>query len=238
MYQICICDDEPVFSEKIRKAVETFFSHNTGMSICSYTDPELLWQECPNAQLYLLDVMMPGLTGLEFAGRLRACGSRASIIFISSLNDPVFDSFQYQPLRYIRKEYLDRELPAALQAFMELQEEGNCTFCLVINGKEVFIPLLSLLYCESRGHYVTFYCKHGEYEVRGKLADYEKKLKKHHIVQPNKSFLVNMRYISLFSNQSILMENGTVVTVTRTYKEDFKMAFMKYQRNYHYDNTI
>lgn len=238
MYRICICEDEPVILNRIRKKVEKYFADRNDVTFITYTDSEQLWSEQPEAQLYLFDVMMPGITGLELAGKLRFIGSNASIIFISSFNEPVFDSFQYQPLRYIRKEYLDDELPSALQAFMELQADANHSFPLITNGIEVLIPNSSFLYCESKGHYITFHCKNREYEVRGKLSDYKRIIKNNSIVQPNKSFLVNMRYISLFSCGKIIMENGFVIPVTRTFLEEFKTVFMKYQRNYHYDNTI
>ena len=238
MYQICICDDEALFLDRIQKETRDYFSDRDDIEIITYDSSKLFREDKPEAQLYLLDVMMPGMTGLQLAGELRNSGSKAAIVFISSMSDPVFDSFQYQPLRYVRKEYLHQELHKALQAFMDLQTDAGHSFPLMINGSDILIPVSAFLYAESNGHYITFHCKEREYEVRGRLSDYSDSFGKLHVVQPCKSFLVNMRYISLFTNGEILLENGLSIPVSRAYKDAFKSAFMKYQRNYHYDSTI
>ena len=181
---------------------------------------------------------MPEISGMEIAQKIRDLDQKCSIIFISSLYEPVFDSFRYTPLRYIRKEYLEEELPAALSAFGEIQQRSCRTIPVMQNGLEISISLSSLRYCESDAHYVIFHCIQKEYRIRGKLSDYYAELLPHGFARPNKSFIVNLFYISVLTNQNILLDNGTLISVSRAFKETFKTSFLQYQRNFHNDDTV
>lgn len=238
MYRICVCDDDPIFLSHFKDMTDKFFSDRISVQISTFSAPEELMNSDTVYDLYFLDIYMPGITGFEIARKLREGNLHVAIIFISSLTEPVFESFQYHPLRYIRKELLDQELPEALQTFHLLYEDKINSFSLTVNGIQKFILFSDLLYCETKGHYILFHCKDNEYQIRGKLSDYFSDQKHYFLAQPSKSFLVNMTHISFFSNQRIVMEDGTILSVTRNYKESFAAAFMKYQRIYHYDNTL
>ena len=59
-------------------------------------------------QIYLLDIEMPGINGLETAKQIREIDKRAIIIFVTAYSDYVFSSFEVQPFRFINKP-VDRE---------------------------------------------------------------------------------------------------------------------------------
>ena len=238
MYKICICDDESIFLDKINEIVKVFFSGKSDIHVLTFSDSAKFADNIPQAELYLLDVKMPEISGMEIAQKIRDLDQKCSIIFISSLYEPVFDSFRYTPLRYIRKEYLEEELPAALSAFWEIQQRSRRTIPVMQNGLEISISLSSLRYCESDAHYVIFHCIQKEYRVRGKLSDYYAELLPHGFSRPNKSFIVNLFYISVLTNQNILLDNGTLISVSRAFKETFKTSFLRYQRNFHNDDTV
>ena len=238
MYRICICDDEAIFLDKIHRITQNFFDAKVDADILTFSNSSIFADNIPYAELYLLDVKMPEVSGMELARKIRSMDSKCSIIFISGLYEPVFASFQYSPFRYIRKEYLDEELPAALSAFWEMNQRVNRVISVTSNGIEVTVPLSSLRLCESNAHYVMFHSTQKEYKIRGTLSDYSAELLAHGFAQPNKSFLVNLSYISVFTSQHIIMDNGTLISISRTYKETFKNAFLKYQRNFHNDYTV
>ena len=238
MYKICICDDESIFLDKINEFVKVFFSGKSDIHVLTFSDSAKFADNIPQAELYLLDVKMPEISGMELAQKIRDLDQKCSIIFISSLYEPVFDSFRYTPLRYIRREYLEEELPAALSAFGEIQQRSCRTIPVMQNGLEISISLSSLRYCESDAHYVVFHCLQKEYRIRGKLSDYSAELLPYGFARPNKSFIVNLFYISVLTNQNILLDNGTLISVSRAYKETFKTSFLRYQRNFHNDDIV
>ena len=119
MIRIVICDDEELFTNRIEKYTRDFFDrHNIKVAIKCFNDSTSLISDIQNqTNLFLLDVMMPGNSGLELASVIRDVQPDAYIIFISNMEDAVFTSFKYAPLRFIRKEFIDEELSEALNAF-------------------------------------------------------------------------------------------------------------------------
>ena len=124
------------------KLWRSFFSGKSDIHILTFSDSVKFADNIPHADLYLLDVKMPEVSGMDLAQKIRSMDLKCSIIFISSLYEPVFDSFRYTPLRYIRKEYLEEELPSALSSFLEMKQRTCRTLPVVQNGLEIFISLL------------------------------------------------------------------------------------------------
>lgn len=122
MIRIAVCDDEVIFVRCLRDMVEALFEKQGMEFQCFvYTSaPELIRAHRKEEfQLLFLDIDMPEMSGMELVAEIRAMNSAAALIFVSSHSDFVFESFQFQPFRFLRKEWLAEELPDAVKAYCE-----------------------------------------------------------------------------------------------------------------------
>ena len=106
MIRIAVCDDEVIFVRCLRDMVEALFEKQGMEFQCFvYTNaPELIQAHRKEEfQLLFLDIDMPEMSGMELAAEIRAMNSAAALIFVSSHSDFVFESFQFQPFRFLRK---------------------------------------------------------------------------------------------------------------------------------------
>ena len=124
MYRIVICDDEIFFCNHIEKLLRKYTeSLADDMDIQIYTSSDAFLEDIgKSADLYFLDIKMPGNSGLELANVIRSISPDSVIIFVSSLQDAVYESIQYSPFRFIRKEYLETELKEAMDAFFAIRK--------------------------------------------------------------------------------------------------------------------
>ena len=175
MIRIVICDDEEIFTNKIQQSVRAFFSRrNINVAIKCFNESTSLISDIQNqTNLFLLDVMMPGNSGLELASVIRDVHPDAYIIFISNMEDAVFSSFKYAPLRFIRKEFIDEELPEALSAFASEFDSPENVINVYSDKKNIVLPIKSITFVESDKHYIHIYTHSDEYSIRGKLSDFE-----------------------------------------------------------------
>ena len=115
---IAVCDDEPYMSEYLAEQVSAFFaceSLPTRISLFPDGNSLLSSAEALRADVLLLDIQMPLPDGLETAKELRRKNKKAIIIFVTALDDYVFQAFDVGAFHYLVKPFDDRKFAEVLQ---------------------------------------------------------------------------------------------------------------------------
>ncbi len=125
--RIIICDDcesDAMSAKEVIKRTAQELHVKTEFDIYSNAaevEHMLLVNKEP-ADILILDIDMPQISGLELAERLRADNLNLIIIFLSAHEEFVFKAIEFQPFRYIRKIRLETEMPVAIQAAVNVLE--------------------------------------------------------------------------------------------------------------------
>lgn len=122
-----IVDDDNGSREAIYQIVDTFFQgQNIDYRICLYESPMELLMDLDQGkyyEIYLLDVEMPVLTGIELARRIRKYYFEPAIIYITDHVQYSIEAFEVEAFRYIPKRFIVEKLPEALKILLpKLQE--------------------------------------------------------------------------------------------------------------------
>ena len=128
MIRIAICDDEPIalqmLSEHIARALA-----GQELSVSCFSSGSALRESLLSNHSFdvlFLDINMPDVNGIYLARHIRPLMGDALLIFVSSQDDAVFDSFAAEPFRFLRKSRLDAELPQlSRDLLVKLQERGG-----------------------------------------------------------------------------------------------------------------
>ena len=233
MIRAAICDDDPLFMDMIKaKTYDYFMTAGQELDLSCYSSGTPLLLAEKEYHLYLLDIVLPELSGLELADLIRKRNPGCTIIFISSMHNAVYDSIRYAPLRFIRKENLDTELPEALEAFYQKYRKTSDSFIVSFKEKdrELLLPVSQILYIDSVGHYLEVHSLDGIHKIRSKISEYERILSDSWFCRASHGQLLNLRFISYLSGDLVIMSDGLKVSLTRTYRNPFISSYMKYQR--------
>lgn len=233
MMRIAICDDDPLFMDMVKaKTNDYFLTAGQEFELSCFSSGKSLLFSDKEFQLYLLDIILPEFSGLELADLIRTRNPGCTIVFISSMHNAVYDSIRYAPLRFIRKENLDTELPEALEAFFQRYRKASDSLIVSFREKnrELLLPVSKILYINSVGHYLEVHTLAGVHKIRGKISDYEGILSDSRICRASHGQLLNLRFISYLSGDFVVMSDGLQVSLTRTYRSSFISSYMKYQR--------
>jgi len=89
------------------------------------------------------------------------------------------------------------------------------------------INVKDLIYLQSDGHYVNLYLKdRNNPEVeRSSLKNWEEKLEAHDFIRIHRSYLVKGKELKAVYASKVLLEDGTELPVSRTYKDELKNRF-------------
>lgn len=111
--------DDELPALKIAKSVLKLFED---VSICGvFSDPDELLACLPSidVDLLLVDMKMPGMHGLELAGRIQELKSEAFIVFVTAYDDYAVDAFETEALDYIMKPITAERMQKTLERYIK-----------------------------------------------------------------------------------------------------------------------
>lgn len=125
MYKVIIADDEVIERTVLGKKLKKNFGDSISLRQARNGREVVSFYKEEPADILILDIEMPGVTGLEAAEQIRAMGAACGIVFLTA-----FDEFSYakraisvRALDYLLKPCDDRELIAAVEEGMRGADE-------------------------------------------------------------------------------------------------------------------
>jgi len=124
MGHILVVDDEPAIVAVVRERLE-----RDGFQVRAVASGEeaLADVNANPPDLTVLDVMLPGIDGLEVLRRLRGLGYRVPIIFLTARDEDIdkIVGLELGADDYLAKPFNPRELSARVRAVLRRHEEGK-----------------------------------------------------------------------------------------------------------------
>ena len=226
--KIAICDDEAAITEWMAEKVKTIYK-NTEI-YCYLSGEELLDSE-EKIDILFLDIQMDGKDGMETARQLRKNGADTMIIFVTALEEYVFQAFDVGAFHYLVKPFSEEKFFEVLQkAVAQRKEQKNEKETIIIssNGKHIQMVPEDIVYAEVFNRKIVIHTIHQTVEYYGKLKELEEKLGDD-FYRPHRAYLVNFKYVRKYDASNIYLEQGQVLMAKRNYP-DFVKQYMQYNQ--------
>ena len=232
--KIYACDDDEKILEDIRrKALE----YEPDSEINTYTSGRELLEHIENepCDLLLLDIDMPDISGMDIAKRLNdtRCGNdgrKVLLVFVTSHDELVYESFKYHPFGFIRKHYFDEEIKKVLKDCKRELESNVRHFSFRSEGLDTRLLLSDIKYFEADSNYLKIYTKNVEYRFRSTMTAVGNALEQQGFIRIHKGFLVNQAYVKSLNSDVANLVDGTVLPMGKTYVDEAKDKLMRYMR--------
>ncbi len=226
---IHICDDEEIFLKDIKKIVSNCCEDS---NIRTFSDGKsLLASLCEeDVDVLLLDIDMPHMNGMEVAKRISLMDKKPILIFVTSHDELVYESFMFHPYGFVRKEYIDTELPKILEDCVNELKHKTKHFCFKSDGRNIRLLISEILYFESEANYVKVFTVDHEYRFRSTMTAVENSLNTYGFIRIHKGFLVNQEAVMLIGSDEARLINGQVLPMGKTYVDSAKSELMRYMR--------
>ncbi|MGN0073019.1 MAG: LytR/AlgR family response regulator transcription factor [Coriobacteriales bacterium] len=235
--RIAVCDDERVELQNISCMLEELAGQGRlplgPLLLRSYKSAaELLADAEAGARfdLLILDVLMPGMDGIELARRLRASGEDADIVFLTSSKEYAVDSYEVRATDYLLKPVTQQRLASALERVIQTHSRKEEMLVLSTPFRLLSVPCSQIEYVEIRGKTLHFMLLGGREEmVNAPLKDYEPQLLgKGGFVKVHRSFIVNMANIKTLTLEGVRTVEGRQVPVSRSLRKAVRETYMSY----------
>lgn len=251
MIRAAVCDDEQTVLDYLHEHISKEFERQ-GSEV--HIDKFTLGRDFLSAHkaepfdVVFLDIRMPDIDGFDIAAELRNLSEKTYIIFITTENTLVYDSFSFQPFDFIPKTilsgksetenkltFLEQHISNAIERLIP-KFALNQRICLDLpHGEKTFVFPLDIQLIRSAGNYVEYaIIGRGIVRQRKKLDEVESGLNKQLFLRIHKSYIINMKFVKniSFSKSTVIMDDGTVITISKSQKKQAEAAYVKYLRSY------
>lgn len=233
MLKIAICDDDVRELSRISDLLSRYkaekkvvFKHDAFSNA-----GELL--DAMKRQAYdvlLLDVLMPEISGLDAAHKIREFDPAVKIVFLTSSAEFAVESYAVAAHYYLLKPGTADELfPILDRIFLEQYKTAEALSIMLPSGL-MRLPLGQVEFLEVYGKKLMFHMDDGNIkEIRGSINEYENRLLyKDSFIKVHRSYIINMEYIQSLNARELTTLAGKTVPVSRLLHNRVKEAYMQF----------
>lgn len=238
MLKIALCDDEPgqrsLTGGLLREYMEQRPSLAARLTVVSSGEELLEQAEAEGGfDLYVLDVIMPELSGIDVGVKLRELGSDAPIIYLTTSPDYAVASYNAQAAGYLLKP-VEREalFPLLDRVLKELAQEESRILTVKRRERVSLLRYAGIRYAEGANHSVIFYLAGGQTVTAGRRGSLEEAvaplLADERFLQVGTSYLVNMLYVDSLEQDCFHMREGGRVPIPRLKRSMVRQCFLDF----------
>ncbi|MCM1023953.1 MAG: LytTR family DNA-binding domain-containing protein [Prevotella sp.] len=232
MVSIAVCEDNDKDLEYMRSLLCGIEAQCGSLTVAEYRcAEELLWDvetERKQFDIFLLDIYLGEMSGIEAARRIRAENENALLIFTSSSEDFYREAFDVYAFQYLIKPVGSDTAAEVLKKAVYAVGHGNEeTLKITYKGKCSSLKYTDITYISSMNHNLQYHMRDGsEYVSYGKLDELAAHIKSDMFVRCHKSFIVNLACVRELTAEGFRTENA-LVPISRTYSAAARESYHK-----------
>lgn len=232
--RIAACDDDATVLSVLPDALNNVFKGQADVD-CFSSGRELLEQmKKAIYDIIILDINMPDMNGLALGKRIRAMNATVELVYLSNREDKVFDTFAVSPMTFIRKSAFFSDIAKLAVLYEHNHARGGEGERLIVKDKDsVFLlDYAKIRYIENFRNTQYIYADAGRepYTVRSTMRKLQEQLDKacQSFVLINSGMIVNLAYVRRLNHDSVVLEQGEELAISRSNRVAVKKRFFEY----------
>lgn len=220
MLNIAICDDNIHTTGKMDMLIQKIAKRNFNIpEIEVFWNGESLLYAVKSGHCFdiiYLDIEMGGEDGISVAKKIREYDKNVRIIYVTSHENYVLESFSVRPFRYLVKPVSEQQMEDCFRAVCEDISCEDFYFRYSYQRVNRKILLRDILYFESNKRKIFVVTEKETFELYGKLKEIENSLKAYRVsfLRVHQSFLVNYKHVSGLAYDFVVMDNGKKISIS------------------------
>ncbi len=236
MFRIALCEDEESCSERSLSLLNGYIAaRELSARVWSFRSARELLEAMFDGpfDIYLLDIVMPGMNGIELGREIRRTDPDGSIIYLTSSVDFALEGYQARAVAYLLKPATQEKLFGVLDDAVALRRRRKEASIIVRTHEgPVCLLLEDIYYAELRNRCVCYFMKSGSVEsvtVSMAFRDAVAPLLNSGVfLLCGSSFAVNLFHIKMVDKGGALFANGQHLTLPRSACAPLRSAWMHY----------
>jgi len=237
MLQIAVCDDNIDELSNIVQFIDLYrLSKNLNCEYAAFPngfDLVSALEKGKRFDIYCLDIIMPGFTGIDVAKEIRVFDKASPILFFTTSPEFALESYSVKAINYVLKPISKEKLFFIFDELLEQIKFQRKDDAIIVKSNEGIQKILisNLVYVEVVGRNVLYHllsgrvieCKEPFSSVCDNLLKYRRFIRTH------RSYIVNMQYVDTIENRQVTLQTRSTVPVAQGKAQEIKQQYLDYQ---------
>lgn len=237
--KIAVCDDSAQCLQQVLEVANAYIAQckNVPLTLTSFKDPYDLLESADKIggyDIYILDIVMPGMNGIQLGQKLRNAGHDGKIIYLTSSEEYAIDSFKVKAFDYMIK-------PIEKETFFKTADEAIAAISVkkdraaVVKTKDgaVRVKYEQILYVELWKRILVYHLKNGKnvesLHIRGSFSEAVAELLGDARFAPcGASMVINLSHVASVTGESVEFDEGGSVYVSKKVCRELRTAWNMY----------
>ncbi|MBR1847462.1 MAG: response regulator transcription factor [Bacilli bacterium] len=183
-----------------------------------------------NYDIIFMDIMMPGINGMDASRQLRKIDPEALLIFTTSLAQYAIEGYEVDALDFIVKPIDETKLSQVLERASERLNHKKRQEVILHIQSSIFVRIAidDIIYIQAEEHMLTYVTVKERYEVWNSLTSAYSALPNAQFFRLSRSVVINLAFVKGLSKDNVVMKDGTVFPLPRGGKRQFIQAMDGY----------
>lgn len=219
--KIAICEDDTTQQNILTAALDSYLTpvgdhvqydvYHNGLDLLASINTHLY-------DVLLLDILMPGFTGMETAKEIRESNEKIPIIFLTTSQEFAVESYKVHAFDYLLKPVDQNALFETLNRIYAATEVALEKSIILQTAKAIYVLSLSQIeFVEINNRTLSFHLINGTVKsISRRLSDYEDTLLNHpEFLKVHRSYIINMDFMKALNQKSFITLTGNEVPISR-----------------------
>ncbi|WP_154888681.1 LytTR family DNA-binding domain-containing protein [Longibaculum muris] len=225
--KIAIIDDEQEFALILKEKLIKFYpSAQIDIFVSACLE---FYQNQYN--IVFLDVMLGSDKSFEDGEKILNLYPDTVLVYISSLNDFVYDSYKQESFFFVRKEKLHDDLTAFYKKHIKSIQHNFATITISYANQNIELLQHDIFYIISNKNKINIYTQTSVYTIYMSLKKVMLLLDEKYFYRLNSFTIINFDHILKFDKKRIIISNGDELKFTRNSEVPFVNAYLRYRGN-------
>lgn len=241
MIRFAVCDDNDIqlaiTSEVLKASLGSYAGQVTVSSFASGKDLLSDVRQNGGYEVYILDMIMPGMNGMELASTLRLLNDAGKIIFLTSTAEFAVQSYEVEAYQYLLKPLDPVKLEKVLRKLMDELASGSMEVLNISTPDgAVAVKMQDITHADIQNRYPVYNLRNGK-QITGKWLRSKFKdevaplLSKNYFVDCGASCVINLCYVESIDSECIVMTDGSVIYPPQSAVYRIMQQWMDFKKN-------
>lgn len=238
MLRIALCDDlQNDLAILTSYTNEYLHSSQTSAEVVPFSHPDALLRasETERFHIYILDIVMPMIGGLDVAKEIRRFDDDAQIIFTTTEPSFALQSFASNPLNYLIKPVSKQQFFNTLALAISKVDASDAPSITIKteNGLHT-LRIDEIAFCECVHRTARYQLVNGQQveslTLPGRFSEsIAPLLQSGYFLQPHVSYVVNLRLVERLDKEQLILRGGACIPISKRLYIDVRNAYLDFR---------